>query len=165
MRFNFGCLELLLVVGCSLLVGCGGSDRPAVAPVSGQVTYQDKPVAGAFVSFLCKGAPRLATGTTDAAGNYQLTTFEPNDGAVIGNHVVTVKKLPSGIDSLPTGVSEDTKITAKNTEAAIQQNMLMMEKAEKAKPPIPAKFASLHTSDLRTDVAEGSNVINLELKD
>jgi hypothetical protein len=165
MRPKLGRVISLLIAGCCLAAGCSGSDRPEVAPVRGQVTYQGQPVAGAMVSFLCQGAPRLATATTDESGNYALTTFEPNDGAIIGSHVVTVKKDPAGLDALPPGVSADAKITAKSTEAAVQQNMVMMEKAEKLKSPLPPKFADMRTSDLRKEVVEGDNVINLELKD
>jgi hypothetical protein len=160
----FSRFVLLLFAGCCFFPGCG-SDRPAMAPVRGQVTYQGRPVAGATVNFLGKGAPRLAIGTTDESGNYQLSTFEPNDGAIVGSHVVTVKKDPPGIDALPPGVSPDSKITAESTERAIQQSMVLMEKAEKAKPPIPTKFANMRTSNLHKEVAEGSNVLNLELTD
>ena len=84
--------SLLAAAACIACGGCSGSDRPACAPVRGEVTYLGKPVVGATVAFLCHGAPRPAMGTTDATGTYQLTTFEPDDGAVIGTHVVTVKK-------------------------------------------------------------------------
>src|SRR5262245_55739232 len=84
-------VPLLIGAGCLLLLGCAGSDRPAIAPVRGRITFRGEPVGGATVTFLCTGAPRPAFGTTDAAGDFQLTTFEPNDGAVIGTHVVTIK--------------------------------------------------------------------------
>src|SRR5712671_5793789 len=78
-----------LVGACLLLAGCSQSGRMPMAPVHGQVTYQGRPVANAAVEFLCPGASRPAAGTSDEQGNYRLTTFTANDGAMIGPHVVT----------------------------------------------------------------------------
>ena len=65
-------LALLLIVGC-------GRDE-------------------ADVAFTPKGG-RPASGRTDAAGRFTLTTFRTNDGAMIGQHIVTVckhvKKAPN----------------------------------------------------------------------
>src|SRR5688500_1432938 len=91
---------IILAAICSS-TGCAQSDRPATFPVRGKVTYQGRPVTGASVAFLAPGAPRLAVGTTDGAGNYRLTTFESGDGAIAGTHVVTVRK-PLTIDESPT---------------------------------------------------------------
>jgi hypothetical protein len=154
---------VLFAAASGMFSGCGESNRPATAPVRGQLTFQGKPVGGATINFLCRGAPRLATGTTDEAGNYRLSTFEPNDGAIVGTHMVTVRKDVPGLDALPPGVSAETEISAKATEEAVQRSMLLMERAKKVKPPIPLKYADMQTSDLRKEVVEGENVINIEL--
>jgi len=85
-------------VFCLLSIGCsGGVDRPLTAKVAGRVTLDGQPVAGAFVQFVPQGSGdaqtgggRPATGHTDAAGNFVLSTFEDGDGAVIGTHRVLV---------------------------------------------------------------------------
>jgi hypothetical protein len=59
--------------------------------VTGTVTYQGAPVEGARVMFHSE-AGRPATGTTDAEGRFELMTFEPRDGAIPGQHKVTVTK-------------------------------------------------------------------------
>lgn len=81
---------LLIVAGCD-------SGRPRPQPVSGMVTLKGQPIEGAQVMLFPEGG-RTATGLTDAAGKYALTTFEANDGALPGDHRVTIIKnvpLPS----------------------------------------------------------------------
>lgn len=82
---------LLAVSLCALLVGCGDG-KPSAYPVSGVVTYQDKPVEGAQVIFMTTGG-RPAEGTTDTAGKFVLTTFDKGDGALPGQHKVTIVKM------------------------------------------------------------------------
>jgi hypothetical protein len=72
-----------------LAAGCGGPSN--MARVTGVVTYNGTPVAGAKVMFDCPGvSARTAVGVTDASGEFVLSTFAPGDGAVIGRHRVAV---------------------------------------------------------------------------
>jgi hypothetical protein len=148
MQFSNGRL-CLLVLGSLVAVGCGGgaSDKPKVAAVSGTVTYKGAPVEGATVSFWKEGAPRAGTGQTDAKGNFQLTTFDPNDGAVIGNHTATV-----------------VKSAAASTMSAADMAGGTMKAAE-VKDPLPAKYADAKTSPLKFEVKSGPNTVKLELTD
>ena len=120
-----------------------------------------------MVAFLCPGALRLALGTTDDAGNYQLTTFEPNDGAIIGTHAVTVSIYASepNANILGPEPAAGGKANSQSIEDAMKRSVQQIEKAEKAKPRIPPKYAERRTSDLRKEVVDGENVIDLELKD
>ncbi len=81
-----------------LLSGCGGGDgveRLKVHPVQGTVTFAGKPLANAQVAFHPKNPTdqraKVALGTSDANGNFQLTTYDTNDGAVAGEFSVTVQ--------------------------------------------------------------------------
>jgi hypothetical protein len=77
------------------LAGCGGPD---VAPVSGRITLNGQPLAGAHVTFqpVSPGPnvrPEVAgsVGRTDAAGQYSLRLVEPDRaGALVGEHRVTI---------------------------------------------------------------------------
>jgi hypothetical protein len=165
MKLRFSVLALLAAATCLLCGGCSGSGRPATAPVRGQVTFRGKPVAGATLTFLCDGAPRPAVGTTDAAGTYQLTTFEPNDGAVVGVHVVTVKKYATVSDEGFPEIdpSMGPAAMAKALEKAEQQTLAVHRKARRAPAELPVKYGHRTTSDLRKEVVEGENIINIEL--
>src|SRR5262245_37542958 len=89
MRRRFaGALVLLLVLGC------GG---PKLAPVSGRVTLNGKPLANAHVSFQPIAAPgEMNPGSgsyaiTDADGRYTLRVVEGDrPGAHIGKHRVEI---------------------------------------------------------------------------
>jgi hypothetical protein len=90
MRLRF----LLLLVGLALVPGCA---KPTMAPVKGRVTCHGKPVADAAVTFAPvprageeKEPGKAATGFTDAEGNFTLSTYRNYDGALIGQHSVTV---------------------------------------------------------------------------
>ena len=84
-------LAVLLAAAALPSLGCGGSDRPKTIETTGIVTYKGAPVEGAQVMFTSPTA-RPATATTNAEGRFELTTFEPGDGAVEGEHQVTITK-------------------------------------------------------------------------
>ena len=85
-------LSILLVLA---LAGCGSG--VTLLPVSGTVTIDDKPVAGAAVLFQPAGGGPAAHAVTDADGRYTLETAN-SKGAVPGEHKVTVtKKIIKGI--------------------------------------------------------------------
>lgn len=82
----------LSIVLCSVtlsLAGCGGSDRPDLVPVSGQVLIDGEPVADASLQFVPEGG-RPASAQTDADGRFTLMTFEEGDGCAPGTHKVVV---------------------------------------------------------------------------
>jgi hypothetical protein len=79
-----------------LAAGCGPKARE-IAPVSGKVMLDGKPLANANVAFM----PQATAGTvghvtsrgrTDAQGNYTLKTADdpPREGAVVGTHKVYI---------------------------------------------------------------------------
>jgi hypothetical protein len=159
-RFEIAGLWLVLAA-CCLIPGCNRSSGPATYPVRGTVTYLGKPVVGASVVFMADGASRAATGKTDGAGAFSLTTLEENDGAVPGTHVVTVKKYDSEPPSLPAAPADgatDPAVEAKYTAA-------MARWLETAKIAVPMKYTDRRTSDLRRAVVEGENSFEIELVD
>jgi hypothetical protein len=154
---------VLCVIAGALLCGCHRGKQYSMAPVHGQVTFQGKPVGGATLTFLCVGAPRPAIGTTDEAGNYQLTTFQPNDGAIIGEHVVTVNIYGEQPDEEALEASAKGKSQSQAIADAMKKTIQQNKKVAKTAPAIPAKYKERRTSDLRKEVVAGENVINIEL--
>lgn len=97
-------MALLVALG-----GCGGPGRPATYPAGGVVSYGGRPLEGAAVTFMPKNG-RIATGQTDAQGAFELTTFEANDGAIAGEHVVLVSKREKMVDpDMPSSPYEMTR--------------------------------------------------------
>jgi hypothetical protein len=154
---------VLCVIAGALVCGCHRGQRFSMAPVHGQVTFQGKPVGGATLTFLCAGAPRLAIGTTDEGGNYTLTTFQPSDGAIIGEHVVTVNFYGSQPDEEALEKSAKGKSQSQAIAEAMKKTLEQNKKIAKTAPAIPAKYKERRTSDLRKEVVAGENVINIEL--
>jgi hypothetical protein len=72
-------------------VGCGG---PGLAPVTGTVKLNGKPLANVQVEFWPTDASPRSTGATDDAGQYTLTTDgTAKPGAVVGKHKVVLHDL------------------------------------------------------------------------
>jgi hypothetical protein len=74
--------------------GCGPS-RPALLPAEGVVTLDGKPLADAAVVFQPKAGGRPASARTDASGRFKVGTYTPRDGALPGEHTVTVVAVES----------------------------------------------------------------------
>jgi hypothetical protein len=85
-RFRF------MQLGCALMIlataGCGDG-RPKRVPVSGRVTIDGKPLETGFVQFVPEG-DRPATGKLGPGGRFTLTTYDKEDGCVLGMHSVSV---------------------------------------------------------------------------
>ena len=85
---------MTLAVCCS---ACGNTRKP-VYPVQGKVVYNGKAVPQALVVFhpvggTTKDAARPSA-HTDNEGQFTLTTYVSNDGAPLGEYVVTVHWTP-----------------------------------------------------------------------
>lgn len=89
-----------------ILTACGGGEvLPETAPVSGVLTYKGKPVEGATIVFMPVNAKRTNPGysTSDKEGKYKVTTYTADDGALLGEHEITVQLFDNvnGQSSLP----------------------------------------------------------------
>jgi hypothetical protein len=145
-----------MIVAVATTAGCGGGgdkwseSRPAVVPAEGTLTYQGKPVEGATI-VLAPDPPGEgkygASAMTDSSGNFQLSAFPPEPGAVPGNYKVTVAKTETPVPS--------------NDPAAHD----LPASATQTKYLIPQKFNSPDTSGLKVEIpAAGKTDIKLGLK-
>lgn len=84
--------RLLLLLGFTLLIGCG---RSGLVPVSGVVTVNGEPRENVRVVFAPMASGEnsnpgpFSVGVTDADGKYSLTTRDGDYGAVAGRHTVS----------------------------------------------------------------------------
>jgi hypothetical protein len=104
---------LELIVLSTFVVGCSKSQF-TVVPVHGKVTVDDKPLSHGTIMFAPiraaeqKDPGKPALGTIDSNGDYHLTTFSNDDGAVVGDHWATILNVSK---DLPKGVPEFDRIT------------------------------------------------------
>jgi hypothetical protein len=128
-------------LGLPLLLGCGGSGLETV-PVTGTVTYNGQPLADAAVAFQPADG-RAATGITDASGKFTLTTLEDGDGAIVGEHTVTVSPGAGQTAAMP-GVDAPVGATQKSA--------------------IPDRYSNPGMSGLKASVtADGPNDFTFDL--
>jgi len=127
---------LLVALGCS-------NHGPKMGSVTGVVTTDDgQPVAQAQIAFI-PDVPgiRAATDVTDANGAYRLSTFKPNDGALVGTYKVTVAKIAPYEGKIPEGMG-----------GAYEEVM-----EAQGKPLLPVRYFQARTSGLVAEVKSGSN--------
>jgi hypothetical protein len=124
-----------------------------LAKVSGVVTYKGQPVEGAVVAFHCNTASVPATGTTDASGRFTLTTLTPGDGAVPGEHKITITK------NKVEGVAATGPVSMDDAAKSGPVNM-------KETNSLPKRYANADVSPLKQTVAKDKpNEFKLELVD
>lgn len=154
---------LSLLTLLALSAGCGqgtDSNRPKTFPVSGTVTQDGQPVEGANVSFHAADGSAGAVGITDASGNYTLTTFSASDGAVAGDHKVTITKT----DRPVVEATSDGSVADTGDEPEEQQGTQSSEEGGRPKNLLPEKYASPETSELTATVSEsGENKFDFQI--
>ena len=136
---------LIFVVGtltCVAICGCGArSDQQPTAPVHGKISYKSKPVTTGTITFVPSKSGPTATGEIQKDGTYKLTSYAPDDGAVLGSHTVMIISMQDQANRLP----ED-------------RNPL-------PPPMIPMKYSNNERSGLTATVKAGDNIINFDLMD
>ncbi len=125
---------ILSLTVSAALVGCGGG--PAVAPVSGKVTYKGNTVEGGSLIFSPVGEKnpgKPAQGDVKSDGSFTLQTHSPGDGALVGRHRVSYTPPQVKPSEVP------------NVD------------------PPPPKYMGLAPKEAEVEVKVGDNTINIEL--
>lgn len=125
---------VLVLCLAAIVNGCGSQQLP-VAPAKGQVFYQGKALDFGSVMFQPTAGPP-ARGIIQPDGTFELSTYDKNDGAIIGQHQVRIACVESqrGLNGGP---------RTKPSEAAGSD-----------KPLIPLKYSHFDSSGLRVEVKE-----------
>lgn len=144
----------LLLLGVAA-IGCGSNDY---APVSGVVSYNGEPFAGATVTFSPQGdkTGRLSVGETDSNGRYELTTrgSEQHPGAKVGTNRVMITAWDVDTGALQGDNASGGSIAQINARAPKLRSLL------------PAKYQSFEGSGLTYEVEPGgANEADFDLTD
>lgn len=113
-------VAILVVIGlCSPLAGC--SSKVPTHAAGGKVTLGDgSPLPAGFITFRSLDHPEhfAARGTIQSDGSFELMTFTPGDGAVVGKHQVLIT-TPAPLDrpgfETPPTPQIDTRFSNYNT--------------------------------------------------
>jgi hypothetical protein len=140
------------VLLAGLSAGCGGeedkwkSERPAVAPASGTVTYKGDPVAGATVTLVPQGEGTGGAGITQEDGSFTLKAFQ-DPGVVPGSYRVIITKREAPPQAGPEGGHDEGETP----------------------PPrdlLPSRYADPATSGITVEIpADGKDDLKFELTD
>jgi hypothetical protein len=153
---------LTFVITAMVVLGCSsGVRRPPTYQVTGTVTMKGQPVESATVVFVpAEGATHEpATGITDAAGKFKLSTFMADDGAQDGEYRIKVSKF-------------DLKKPTKEEQqryVSLEEEQKMQFGEDKPTPPaknvLPPKYANEATSGFTYAVTKkGPNAVDLKLE-
>jgi hypothetical protein len=136
------------------LAGCGDG-RPERVPVTGRVTYQGDPVTTGTIYFWPDEGPQ-ARGTLGPDGRYRLRTFEKEDGAVLGEHRVTIeaKEVSAGGPD-PKSMDEEFELFSDPDAESLGRPRLRWL--------VPEEYADRATSGLTAEVTPGENTIDFSL--
>jgi hypothetical protein len=151
-------VSILVTVGI-VLTGCSNSSRPPTYPVTGTVTLQGKPVAGAAITFVPTGEEGdAASAITDSEGKYALTTWQAGDGARPGEYRVKVSKQEQ--------LTVDPSKMVKNL--SIEEEQKIYVESKKPAPParrlIPSKFENEQTSGLIHKVEKKPTTFDIKIE-
>ncbi len=143
----------LMAAALLAAAGCGG---PEMGTVTGRVTVGGVPVKDGVVMFHPADGP-TAVGAIGQDGTYTLTTFKSGDGAVTGEHRVTISSTSVGAGKMVEAATLDEEI------ARSGKNSTKWLVAGDVKWVVPEKYSQLGTTDQKATVRGGSNTINFDL--
>jgi nicotinamidase-related amidase/type 1 glutamine amidotransferase len=98
--------------------------RLKTAKVTGHVTLNGQPVAGAVVEFAPREGEHRAAGWTNAEGKFALRTLSREDGALLGPHEVRITRTHRGEELIPGRYNEQSSLTA---DVRVGENELNFE--------------------------------------
>jgi hypothetical protein len=104
-------LIFLTIAGLITAGGCGNMEKFPLAPTEGTVLCEGNPVAFVTVYFVPVEEGKSAIigkpgqGITKQDGTFRISTYQPNDGAVIGKHTIRVGTSSSTDPACPAVLS------------------------------------------------------------
>lgn len=143
---------LFILLGSAAMMVCGcGRSLPETAIVRGQVTVGTNPLTEGMITFFPEKG-RAATSRIEPDGTFRLTTFKPGDGAILGQHRVTIDavKLSGAVGPVPTSFEEE--LVMGGIPSGGQVVWL-----------VPQEYATLQTTKLTAEVKPGENEIDFDL--
>jgi hypothetical protein len=146
MRINSA---ILLAALLGLAWGCNqGVDYGPTGTAAGRLTMNGKPLsAGTQVVFMHAEKGYASFGTTDAEGNFKITSW--NDGRLpIGKYQVMIQ-APAG--------------SAADPDSATAEELLAPQTGELSSAEFPFKYRQVSTSGLSFEVKEGENSFPIDL--
>jgi hypothetical protein len=135
----------------ALMTGCGGGapevKLPKTEPVTGTVTLDEKPIAGAKVTFIPDGTTKgiECFGMTDESGKYKPQQLRGAEGVPAGTYKVTVSRLMRGGQPI---IGEDKG--AETGGVAIES--------------LPPKYSMAAQTTLTATIKEGGGTHDIPLK-
>lgn len=145
MKHLFFCMLLLISMGCG-----GGPDRSSTAPVSGVVTFDGAPLASGTITFETTGS-RPASGIIKEGAILNVMTYEPDDGAPIGTHKVSITATETAKSAVVANPGETTDFDPNYMGGG---NSL-----------IPEKYNNPSTSGLVAEISDSpENVLQFDLE-
>jgi len=87
---------LSCILPLTLCLGCGPSGQVKVYPVKGKVTFAGKPmVGGGSIALIpLENQPgKTAGGMIQEDGTYELETYQPGDGSMVGDFRVVINQV------------------------------------------------------------------------
>src|SRR5262245_53617090 len=136
---------VIVVAACALVAGCSG--RPTLAKVKGTVTLDGKPLPFGTVTFEAKGV-RPATGKIVNGEIVEVTTYDPGDGAPVGEHRVAVTA----------NAEPGPAVVANPGDAKAPKGDYMSGKSL-----IPSAYNDPGTSGLTAEIKKGENTVEVKL--
>ena len=143
-------LPLLLVAALVAVAGCGKSDLPPIARVTGTVTMNGKPVPNMMVNFMpTEGRP--SWGRTDEQGYYEMNYDADTMGVKSGHHKVYFNSAVATIDG---GASKKSRAAAAAGTGLTPEEMRTLLR----------KYGKEDSTQLEVDITEDPTVKDLKLE-
>lgn len=140
-----------------LFAGCGEAgppdERPERVAFGGVAKLNGAAVTDALITFHPAGNGPGASGKTDASGNFQMSTYEANDGVVPGDYTVTVTKVVNEPAAAEAVEDSDPSYDGAPAEATSDEEN-----------KLPPKFEDPATSGVKVTVTEANTDFTLEFK-
>jgi hypothetical protein len=150
----------VLLALLATIPGCGYR-RPSLVVTEALVTLDGEPVPEASVLLVPIGGGRPISGGADQAGRLMFSTYGSRDGVPAGDYKAVVSKLV--LTPKATRKIESLRARAGNSEEAMD-DMLMGLSDDDYRNVLPARYASIETTDLAVTIDRRTRQIVLPLQ-